>query len=284
MSEGRWRKITVRSLPRDPVRLEELAFDVIDNGAASSVITEDGVECFVTAEAVGCFRQWCENGRIEITKDEVVVEQNWHAACGELWEPIELTGLRIVPVAGRSSAAPADPDHLMIIPGQGFGTGHHHTTRLLLEELVRISQEEKSQQIKRVADIGAGSGILALAAARLFGVPVDGVEIEGPAVENAAENIEINGLEQLVRIQLGESTLLSGEYELVLANIYGEVLLAILPEMVRLVAVGGLLCVSGISELTATEVCSEYTRSGSFAVDRRASASDWEMITFRRIV
>jgi ribosomal protein L11 methyltransferase len=215
--------------------------------------------------------------------DEAVIETNWHAACSELWEPIELPGLRITPITDRDSAGVPADRQLMIIPGQGFGTGHHTTTRMLLEEIARVAREEPSLQPTRIADIGSGSGILALAAATMFGVPVEGVEIEVPAVENAKENIAINHLEHLVTVKLGESTLLEGQFKLVLANIYGEVLLALRQEMERLVSVGGLLCVSGISELTALQVSSAYTGSKAFCVVNRACSGEWEMLTFRRI-
>ena len=145
-----------------------------------------------------------------------------------------------------------DPDAISLIldPGMAFGTGSHPTTRLCLEWLERTVSAQCS-----VLDYGCGSGILAIAAARLGAGQVAGVDIDPQAVEAAYANAERNGVSAL----FADSTLpVAGEYDLVVANILSNPLRVLAPAICAHVRSGGQLALSGILREQADEIIGIY--------------------------
>ncbi len=137
---------------------------------------------------------------------------------------------------------------LWLDPGLAFGTGNHETTRLCVERLVTWTEEHGVAG--RVIDAGCGSGILALSAVRLGFRDVVGFDNDPEAVRVSVENATLNGLEGRVTFARGDLvTGLADEREagaVVLANIQADVLMRFAPELVRAVAPGGVLILSGI--------------------------------------
>jgi ribosomal protein L11 methyltransferase len=131
---------------------------------------------------------------------------------------------------------------LELDPGQGFGTGAHPSTRLVLEELVaRITGGE------RVLDVGCGSGVLGLAALRLGASRVVAIDIEAPAIETTRRNAALNGLASQVEATLGPLGDLKGIFDVVVANIGRAALVELAPDLVARVSPTGWLAVSGIA-------------------------------------
>jgi ribosomal protein L11 methylase PrmA len=147
------------------------------------------------------------------------------------------------PVQSPESRIP-NPDIVIIIePSMGFGTGHHETTRLCLELLQTLEL-----QGRRVTDVGTGSGVLALAAAKLGASAVTAMDTDPDALQNARENIARNNLTgaiQVVEADLSEVALQSAD--VVVANLTGAVLQRCAGALRRLTAPAGMLIVSGFS-------------------------------------
>ena len=117
---------------------------------------------------------------------------------------------------------------VVVEPGQGFGTGQHPTTRMMLEALDGLADEA---DVTSVLDVGCGSGILALAAAHL-GLEARGVDVDQHAVEEARENAERNGLSaSFDTTPIAELELPA---DLVLANLHAEIMIPLAPDLVRL--------------------------------------------------
>ncbi|MDR0735341.1 MAG: 50S ribosomal protein L11 methyltransferase [Zoogloeaceae bacterium] len=170
------------------------------------------------------------------TLDEVE-EENWVARTQAQFAPIRVSErLWIVPSWHESPDENAI--NLSLDPGMAFGTGSHPTTRLCLEWLEHAPPAGKS-----VLDYGCGSGILAIAAARLGAARVTGVDIDPHAIAAAARNAEKNA----VAIDFHDlSAPLSGDYDLVLANILANPLRMLAPALCAHVRPGGSLALSGI--------------------------------------
>jgi ribosomal protein L11 methylase PrmA len=136
------------------------------------------------------------------------------------------------------------PDMVIIIePSMGFGTGHHETTRLCLELLQTLEL-----QGRRVIDVGTGSGVLALAAAKLGASAVTAMDTDPDALQNARENIARNNLTDAIHVveaDLSEVALQSAD--VVVANLTGAVLQRCAGALRRLTAPAGMLIVSGFS-------------------------------------
>ena len=169
-----------------------------------------------------------------------VDDQDWVRLTQAQFDPIPVgQRLLILPSWHAAETQAGDREALIIDPGLAFGTGSHPTTRLCLEWL-----DEHDLQGLRVIDYGCGSGILAIAAARLGAAEVIGIDIDPQAVLSTAENARINRVEVTA---LGGEAPLPPPADLVIANILSS-----------LVAPGGRLVLSGVLERQIDEVASCY--------------------------
>ncbi len=130
---------------------------------------------------------------------------------------------------------------IVIDPKMAFGTGHHETTRLALMGL--------EQQVKtghRVLDVGTGSGILSIAAAKLGAALVIGVDTDVLAIENARENLKQNEVADIVEVHVGSVDGISGTFDVVVANIISRILIVLLPELIARMTPLGCAILGGI--------------------------------------
>lgn len=182
---------------------------------------------------------------------ETVEEQNWVQLTQSQFDPIRVSDrLWIVP-SWHESPDPAAVN-LVLDPGMAFGTGSHPTTRLCLEWLERNVSEGCS-----VLDYGCGSGILAIAAARLGAAQVAGVDIDPQAVEAARANAERNGVTALFA---DSAEPVAGEYDVVVANILSNPLRVLAPAICAHVRPGGRLALSGILREQIDEIVAIYAQ------------------------
>ena len=167
---------------------------------------------------------------------------------------------------------PADAGGDLVIeiePSRGFGTGHHQSTRLCL-----VLLQSRDLRDKTVIDVGTGSGILAIAAARLGAAFVSAVDVDPDAVENARENIERNGVAGQVEAHtrdLTESAMPAAD--LVLANLTGTLLARYASALAALVRPAGSLIVSGFT-IDEKDLVSEAF-GDTFALAESAEEDDW---------
>lgn len=180
---------------------------------------------------------------------EEVAEQNWVQLTQSQFDPIRISDrLWIVP-SWHDAPDPA-AINLILDPGMAFGTGSHPTTRLCLEWLERTVQSGSS-----LLDYGCGSGILAIAGAKLGATPVVGVDIDPQAIIAAEANAERN----VVSARFADSELpLSGQFDLVVANILSNPLRVLAPAICSHVRPGGQLALSGILAEQADELIALY--------------------------
>jgi ribosomal protein L11 methyltransferase len=157
-------------------------------------------------------------------------------------------------------------------PGLAFGTGSHPSTRIVLRWLTRVVRGGE-----RVLDYGCGSGILAIAAAKLGVSEIAGVDLDPQALETASANARANR----VPFQLATPEALpAGDYDLVLANILARPLMALEPSLARRTRSGGRIALSGVLETQAGEVIETYRRHFEAAID--AVEDGWVLIEGRR--
>jgi ribosomal protein L11 methyltransferase len=217
-----------------------------------------------TARRVGL----TEPPRIELSE---VHEQDWVRLSQAQFEPIRINDrLWIVP-SWHAAPNPA-AINLELDPGLAFGTGSHPTTRLCLEWLcARVSRGDT------LLDYGCGSGILALAGAKLGATDVLGVDIDERALEAAADNATRNG----VALRLAHSgEPLAERFDLVVANILTNPLCMLAPLIAARLKRGGMLALSGILETQADQVIAAYARWIPLAVS--ATLDGWVRLEGRR--
>lgn len=126
-------------------------------------------------------------------------------------------------------------------PGMAFGTGTHETTRMCVEAL-----EENVKEDTTVFDIGTGSGILAIAAAKLGAKKVIGVDLDPVAVDSAKENVSFNDLNNIEILYGNLMDVVTGKADLVVANIIAEIIVVLAEDVKNFLVPGGLFITSGI--------------------------------------
>jgi ribosomal protein L11 methyltransferase len=213
-------------------------------------------------------------GATEVAVDSVP-EEDW----AEGWKQFFVTrriGRRFV--LRPSWAEPWTGEGDLVIeldPGQAFGTGDHPTTRMCLELLEEIAAP------KRVADIGCGSGVLAIAAARL-GAEVQAVDVDPLSVEITCQNAARNGVYLQAFEGRGFDPLPAGRsYDLVMSNIISAALISLAPEAWSRLMPGGSWIVSGVIEANWPDVLAAAERCG-FRLAARREEGDWVAATFSR--
>lgn len=174
---------------------------------------------------------------------------------------------------------PAGRETLLINPGLSFGTGNHFTTRFCLEMIEEL--DRRGVPPGPMLDAGCGSAILSVAARKLDWGPVLAVDIDDLALGQAAENLSLNGIDSGVELQNLDITRESagGPYPVVVANIYGALLLGIAPQLKRLTS--DWLVLSGIRAVEAEAVANVYCDAGFDEVLSR-SDPEWSGLLLRR--
>jgi ribosomal protein L11 methyltransferase len=147
-----------------------------------------------------------------------------------------------------------------------------------------MALEDELRPGASVLDVGTGSGILAIAAAKLGATRVDAVDIEPVAVRSARENVERNGVADRVTIEVssaGVDVPVGGTYDLVLANIIARILVELAEGVAAAVAPGGRLVLSGVIESREPSVRSAYEQR-DLLFCRREQIEDWVTLVYRR--
>ncbi len=179
-----------------------------------------------------------------------VEEQDWVRLTQSQFDPIRITD-RLWIVPSWHDAPDPSAINIEMDPGLAFGTGSHPTTKLCLEWILDNVEAGKS-----VLDYGCGSGILAIAAAKLGAAQVLGIDIDERALEATRDNAERNGTEVAV---LHSGTPIAARYDRVVANILTNPLCVLAPAIAACVAPGGRLALSGVLAEQAQQVISAYT-------------------------
>ncbi|EHQ91719.1 50S ribosomal protein L11 methyltransferase [Desulfosporosinus youngiae] len=200
-------------------------------------------------------------------------EEDWETAWKAYFKPIHIgRHFLIKPTWEQADLRPGDVV-LELDPGMAFGTGTHPTTTLCLKAL-----EDLVKPGQRVFDLGTGSGILAIAAAKL-GAKVDAVDLDSVAIKVAQENVALNKVNDQVRVLRGDlGTVLVGQADLVIANIIADVILVLLSDLKRILRFDGEFLASGIIDNRADEVETALKAAGLEIVER-VEDSGW--ILFR---
>jgi ribosomal protein L11 methyltransferase len=236
--------IQLRVHPSSPAARESVSAALFGSGSLG--IHEDG-DALVT--------QFETDAEVEAARLAVLAaDPAAHAEAAALpdvdWSCEWRRGVRAHRLGGLVVTPPWEADaydeaaRIVIDPGMAFGTGEHATTRGVVRLLPRALRPGD-----RVADLGAGSAVLAIAAAKLGAASVAAIEMDPEAIGNAEENVARNGVADRVRVIQGDALLLLplvAPVRLVLANIISSVLVALLPAIADALAADGQAILSGI--------------------------------------
>ncbi len=242
-----------------PVSRDAVGSICFDAGCCGLVEEEDGIRAYFSETVDSDHLRMRLTDGLRVLKDEglpsgppqfqMCRNEDWGRNWRKYFKPVLVTSC--IGVKPPWETWPGAPPEISvdIFPRMAFGTGTHETTQLCLQLLETVIRPGD-----RVLDVGTGSGVLAITAVKLGAVSALGVDIEEEAVENADENVRLNGVEDRVTIRPGSLEAAGSDpFDLVLANINLDVLARIIPELPTHLRPDGRLIVSGV--LTQNHDC-----------------------------
>jgi ribosomal protein L11 methyltransferase len=200
--------------------------------------------------------------------------QNWNAVWESNFQPIRIGGFCAVRASFHPPASGVAHE-IVINPQMAFGTGHHATTYLVMEQM-----QHEDFNGAAVLDFGCGTGILAILAGKMGAARIDAVDIERPAYENTLENAALNGTPQIAAYHGTLETVPPAQYGFILANINRNVILASLGALYQRLASDGVLLVSGIL-LADEQLVLEKAALVGFKPDVQTRRDEWCCLRFR---
>ena len=211
-------------------------------------------------------------------KTSEVDDEDWATAWKKYYHPVKISG-RFTIVPTWEEYTPVDSDELIVEldPGMAFGTGTHPTTVMCMQALEKYVRKDDV-----VVDVGTGSGVLSIGAAMLGAKSVHALDLDEVAVVAAKENIELNKVENIIRVTHGN--LLESihvEPQIIIANILAEVIVTFSGDAANLLPTDGLFIVSGIIEEKRDLVKGDLIAKG-FEIVESVLMEDWVAIIARK--
>lgn len=210
-------------------------------------------------------------------------EEDWANNWKQYFKPSRVGRRLVIKPTWEAFTKTKDDIILELDPGQAFGTGTHPTTRLCLEKLEGIFLGESPPPLPSPADlldVGTGSGILAIAAAKLGARRIVATDIDPKAVQVTGENLVLNRVQERVTVTTTPLREIAGTFAVVVANILAEELVRLAPELVEKVATAGFLVLSGILTEKEDVVLEGFSRF-PLTLPEIHRDSEWSCITYR---
>jgi len=211
--------------------------------------------------------------QIEMTS---LPEEDWSENWKRFFKPLRVGRRLLIKPPWARVRLKKDEILIEITPGMAFGTGTHATTRLCMEALEkRIKSEAQS-----VLDVGTGSGILAIAAARLGAREVWGVDVDPVAVEIAGKNIKQNRVSEKVRIREGRIGNIRKKFDIIVANLDFKNLWRMRNSLANHLKKKGILILSGILKEEEEKILQRYSEKGLLRWIETEQEDEWACFTF----
>ncbi len=245
--------------PKEPTT-EILIAELGNAGFESFVESEDGVTAYIQKKEWNAsilddiFVLNSEEFSIEYNQNEVA-QTNWNSEWEKNFEAIQVDDL--VSIRAPFHEHPNLKYDIVIEPKMSFGTGHHETTHMMVQHLLKLDLENK-----KVLDMGCGTGILAIFAEMKGAKPVDAIDIDNWCYENSLENVTRNNCENISVYEGDASLLVAKKYDLIIANINRNILLMDMNVYANCLNENGVLLLSGFYEEDIPVIDAEVSKHG----------------------
>jgi ribosomal protein L11 methyltransferase len=214
---------------------------------------------------------------------EIICDPNWGEQWKKYFKPIRVSNNIIVkPTWERYT--PASRDIVIEIdPGMAFGTGQHASTRMCIEAIEDVIMKDRSIKEWKVLDVGCGTGILGITAAKMGAQDVICVDNDKKAVEIAGENATINNVKSFLRILNKNAAAIDKPRNLIIANLTSKLLSTLRQHLVELMLPEGYLIISGIIEQDAKNIEEQFS-ADPLTLHRMITEKEWVCFVFRKKV
>jgi ribosomal protein L11 methyltransferase len=283
-----WLQLSLRT---DPSALDAVSNFLIERGSPGVVIKKNEVQAYfacpedsaIIRRDVQRFLRGIRGIYPEMGKDQlrwrILRDRNWNSAWRRFFSP-QKVGQAFLVAPPWAKLPPLGHRHLIVIePGMAFGTGTHATTRGCMEFIERVSRSLVRKQFTAL-DVGTGSGILAIALAKLGASKVWAVDTDPVALKVAEENVKYNAVQRKVVCSAGALNRL-GTFPVVVANLTAETIFALAEALSKRVAPRGYLILSGILRPKAEQLVSYFTSNG-FRLIKLKEEKEWATVLFER--
>ena len=261
----------------EPQACEAVAYALMEAGALGTETTDRGLTAYfaetpnrerVRNELFEALRIYeLPSSSVRDMKMREVAQRDWLEEWKQSWQPVEI-GQFIIAPPWSNLGDRVDRHVIRIEPGMAFGTGTHETTRLCLDAI------QKHFAGGSFLDVGTGTGILAIAAAKLFSAArIEACDTDDTAIAIARENAELNGVAEQINFRVGSIDDSTASADLVCANLTADVITSIMPALVGVAC--GKLVLSGILETQIDMVQAALHESG---IDEFEVTQDGEWI------
>jgi ribosomal protein L11 methyltransferase len=250
---------TFKVFPKEPgteILIAQLGFA----GFESFVENEDGVTAYIQEgdwnEQILEDIQILSSKEFEISYVEEVIEQiNWNSEWEKNFEPIQVDDL--VSIRAPFHQNPQLPYDIVIEPKMSFGTGHHETTHMMVQQLLHLNLTNK-----KVLDMGCGTGILAIFAEMKGANPIDAIDIDNWCYVNSIENVERNNCTHISVFEGDAALLKDKNYDVIIANINRNILLNDMEAYMNCLNNNGVILFSGFYKEDIPVIDAEVTKYG----------------------
>jgi ribosomal protein L11 methyltransferase len=205
-------------------------------------------------------------------------EEDWSVHWKKFFRPVQVSSTFVVKPPWSAVRLKRGQVSIEINPGMAFGTGTHATTQLSIQALEKNMRGKKPS----VLDMGTGSGILAIAAAKLGASEVYAVDIDGAALENARENIVRNDVSDLIHVRQGSVGSLRKRFDIIVANIDVRNLRRMKNSLIHHLNDRGLLILSGILDKEKTGLQERFLETGAFGSAKATRQEEWACLTLKK--
>jgi ribosomal protein L11 methyltransferase len=207
-----------------------------------------------------------------------VHEEEWATAWKKYYKPVKVSSSITITPTWEKYEASEDETIIELDPGMAFGTGTHPTTVLCIQALDKVIQGGE-----KVVDVGTGSGVLSIAAAKLGAQRTLALDLDYVAVESAEQNVALNQVDNTVTVK--QNNLLEGiegPFDIVVANILAEVIVRFVQDAAAVLKPNGIYITSGIIKRKKQEVKDALT-SGGFVIEEIVEMDDWVAIIAKKV-
>lgn len=282
----RYTEVTFLLAPCDPwrdilmVELAELGFDSFEESFTDMAGGSGELKAYIPtdqfkAEALGDLMT-LRDPHVSVTWTSVdIADRNWNAEWERNFQPVEV-GVSVRIRADHHPSVQGFVHELVITPRMAFGTGHHATTRMMVEAMLPLDLVGKD-----ICDLGCGTGVLAILAERMGAATGRAIDNDQAAVDNALVNVAHNDCHRIA-VEKGDASSLKGhQYDLILANIERNVLLDAMPVMAEALRKGGALFLSGFV-VTDRHMLAQRAKECGLELAERLNEGDWALLGCRK--
>ena len=202
-----------------------------------------------------------------------IAQQNWNAQWESSFTPISIDNYCYIRAPFHKENQHFDYE-IEIEPKMSFGTGHHATTRLMIQLMRSVGMKDKN-----VLDMGCGTGVLGILAKMTGAALVDGIDIDQWAVENTLENAQRNKV-HFDLVELGDAGIITRNYDIILANINRNILLSDMEIYRNHIKNGGYLFLSGFLEAD-TNIVKRKAETFNLSLMDQLSEDQWQAMVFK---